>query len=104
MTRRVVYSPEARQQLTDLYSWIATQSGFPDRAEAFVSAILDYCDALGDFPMVGRARDDLRPGLRTVGYRRRAVIAFAVQEATVEIHGVYYRGQDYETLIAAETE
>ncbi len=44
MTRRVVYSPEARQQLTDLYSWIATQSGFPDRAEAFVSAILDYCD------------------------------------------------------------
>ena len=59
MTRRVVYSPEARQQLTDLYLWIASQSGFPNRAEAFVSAILDYCETLGDFPMVGRARDDL---------------------------------------------
>jgi len=52
--------------------------------------------------MLRRARGDLRPGLRTIGYRRRAVIAFAVQEATVEIHGVYYRGQEYESLIAAE--
>jgi len=50
VTRRVVYSPEARQQLSDFYLWIATQSGFPDRAEALVSAILDYCDALGRLP------------------------------------------------------
>jgi len=27
VTRRVVYSPEAQQQLTDLYLWIAAQSG-----------------------------------------------------------------------------
>ena len=36
MTRSVVYSPRARQQLTDLYLWIAEQSGYPDRAEGFV--------------------------------------------------------------------
>lgn len=52
--------------------------------------------------MIGLARDDLRPGLRTIGFRRRAVIAFAINEATVEIHGVYYGGQDHETLIAGE--
>src|SRR5699024_7585073 len=61
-------------------------------------AILDCCDTLGDFPMIGRARDDLRPGLPTVGYRRRAVIAFALQTATVEVHGIYHRGQEYESL------
>lgn len=102
MTRSVVYSPRARQQLADLYLWIAEQSGFPDRAEGYVSAIFDYCDSLAEFPMIGLARDDLRPGLRTIGYRRRAVIAFAVNEDAVEIHGVYYGGQDYETLITTE--
>ena len=99
MTWRVVYSPRARQQVTDLYLWIAEQDGYPDRAEGFVSAIFDYCDELADFPFIGVARDDLRPGLRTLGFRRRAVIAFAVTDETVDILGVYYGGQDYETLI-----
>lgn len=97
MTRAVVYSPRARRQLTDLYEWIAEQSGFPDRAEGYVTAILEYCDGLASLPLVGAARDDLRPGLRTVGFRRRVVIAFAVTDETVEIHGVFYGGRDYET-------
>lgn len=104
MTRRVVYSPRAQQQLTDLYLWIAEQSGFPDRAEGFVAAILTYCDGLTDFPMVGVARDDLRPGLRTIGFRRRVVIAFAVTHETVEMLGVYYGGRDYEAVLSASTD
>lgn len=104
MSRRVVYSPRAQRQLSDLYLWIADRSGFPDRAEGFVSAIVDYCEGLALFPMIGLARDDLRPGLRTIGFRRRAVIAFAVGEDMIEIHGIYYGGQDYETLIASEDE
>lgn len=102
MTRDVVYSTRAQQQLSDLYLWVAEQSGFPDRAEAYVSAIFDYCDKLSDFSFRGIARDDLRPGLRTIGFRRRVVIAFAVQESTVEILGVYYGGQDYESLLSIE--
>ena len=42
MTRSVVYSPRAQEQLTALYVWIAEQSGYPARAEGFVSAILDF--------------------------------------------------------------
>ncbi|WP_454295460.1 type II toxin-antitoxin system RelE/ParE family toxin [Salana multivorans] len=104
MTRRVVYSSRAQQQLTDLYLWIAQQSGFPDRAEAYVSAILDYREGLAERPLVGTARDDLRPGLRTIGFRRRAMIAFAVQQQNIEVHGIYYGGQDYETLITADND
>jgi plasmid stabilization system protein ParE len=103
VTRHVVYSPRARRQLTELYLWIAEQSGSPERADGFVSAVLDHCDGLVDSPMIGRARDDLRPGLRTIGFRRRVVIAFAVQEETVEIHGVFYGGQDYETHLSNES-
>jgi toxin ParE1/3/4 len=97
VTRRVVYSPRAQHQLTELYVYIAEQSGFPDRAHDFTTAIIEHCDGLADAPMLGRARDDLRPGLRTIGFRRRVVIAFAVYEDAVEIHGVFYGGQDYET-------
>lgn len=69
-----------------------------------MTAIFDYCDGLADFPLVGVARDDLRPGLRTIGFRRRVVIAFAVTDETVEIHGVFYGGRDYETLLRDDTD
>lgn len=104
MTRHIVYSPRARQQLTDLHSWIVAESGFPNRGEAYVSAIFDFCDGLAEFPLVGGARDDLRPGIRTIGFRRGAVIAFAVTDERVEILGVYYGGRDYETLLLTETD
>ena len=104
MTRTVVYSLRASRQLANLYEWIAVQSGFPDRAEGYVTAIFDYCDRLAEFPLAGAPRDDLRPGLRTIGFRRRAVIAFAVTDETVEIHGVFYGGRDYETLLRDEAD
>lgn len=104
MTRRVVYSPRARQQLADLYLWIAAESGFPNRAEGYVSAIFDYCDSISGFPFVGVARDDLRPGVRTIGFRSRVVIAFSVTDETVEILGVYYGGRDYEMLLLTDAD
>ena len=104
MNRRVVYSPRAQRHLTDLYEWIAHESGFPDRAEAYVSALMDRCDSLVDFPMVGRARDDVRPGLRTVGFRRRAVIAFAVTDEVIEVVGIYYGGCDHISLLRTNDE
>ena len=97
-------SPRAERHLIDLYDWIAHESGFPDRAEAYVTALMDRCDALADFPMVGRARDDIRPGLRTIGFRRRAVIAFAITDEMIEIIGVYYGGRDYGPLLRADDE
>lgn len=87
-----------------LYDWIAHESGFPNRAEAYVTALMDRCDALADFPMVGRARDDIRPGLRTIGFRRRTVIAFAITDEMIEIIGVYYGGRDYGPLLRADDE
>ena len=57
---------------------------------------MDYCENLQTFPHRGTRRDDLRPGLRTLGFRRRVTILFEVADDTVNIIGVYYGGQDYE--------
>lgn len=101
MTRRVIYSPSAERHLADLYDWIAAASS-PDIAERFVVSIMERCDRLSDFPMVGAAREDVRPGLRTLGHRRRAVIAFAVTDTTVAIIGVHYGGRDIDAILAAD--
>ena len=39
------------------------------------------------------------PGLRITNYRKHAVIAFEVAGDLVSIIGVFYGGQDYETIL-----
>jgi toxin ParE1/3/4 len=40
-------------------------------------------------------REDIRPGLRTVSYKKRVVIAFTANAEQVSIIGIFYGGQDY---------
>lgn len=95
---RVVFSPEAEAQLVALYRWIAERAT-PRIAADFTGAIVDYCEKLEDFPKRGTCRDDLRPGLRTIGFRHRVTIAFTVESRVVTIIGVFYGGQDFEAAL-----
>ena len=98
---RVVFSPEAEAQLVAIYRWIA-ENATPTIAEGFTGAIIDYCEKLESFPERGTRRDDLRPGLRTIGFRHRVTIAFAVEAETVTIIGVFYGGQDFEAALETD--
>jgi plasmid stabilization system protein ParE len=51
------------------------------------------------FPNRGTRRDDVRPGLRITNYKKRTIIAFAVDPGRVSIIGEYYGGQDFETAL-----
>ena len=51
---------------------------------------------LATFPERGRRRDDILPGLRTIGFERRATIAFRVLKTRVEIVSIAYGGRDFE--------
>ncbi|MFZ1988829.1 MAG: type II toxin-antitoxin system RelE/ParE family toxin [Alphaproteobacteria bacterium] len=95
---RVVFSPEAEAQLTQLYRYIADEAS-PEIALGFTSAIIDHCESLDQMPHRGVARGDLRPGLRTLSFRGRVLIAYAVGKDTVTILGIFYGGQDFETLL-----
>lgn len=101
MTYSVIFTPEAEEQIVALYRYIA-DAGFPAAAERYTSAIVSYCERLKDFPHQGTRRDDIRPGLRITNYRKRAVIAFAVEETQVSIIGVFYGGQNYETILQTD--
>jgi plasmid stabilization system protein ParE len=49
-------------------------------------------------------RDDVRPGLRITNHKKRAVIAFDVDAEQVSIIGVFYGGQDHETILQDNSE
>jgi toxin ParE1/3/4 len=99
--RRVVFRREALAQLDELYGFVA-EAGSPVSAGDLVDAIVTFCEDLAPFPLRGTARDDIRPGLRTIGFRRRAVVAFVVREDAVVVLGVFYGGRDYEPLLRGD--
>lgn len=100
MKYHVMFSPEAEEQLVALYNHIADAAS-PDIAKRYTEAIVDYCEGLDTFPIRGTIRDDARPGLRITNYKKRMVIAFAVDTGTrqVSILGLFYGGQNYETIL-----
>lgn len=97
--RRLLFRREALTQLEDLYDYIA-ETGSPDSAAHFTQAIVTFCEGLAEFPHRGTARDDVRPGLRTIGYKRRLVIAFAVLDDAVAIIGIFYGGRNHEIMLS----
>ena len=103
MRYRVVFTPEAEEQLAALYGYIAAAAS-PDIAARYTEAIVSYCESLCTFPLRGTMRDDIRPGLRITHYKKRTVIAFDVDADQVSIMGVFYVGQDYEALLQNDSE
>ncbi len=98
MSYRVVFSPQAEEQLVELYHYIANAAS-PAIAVRYTEAIVSYCESLRMVPLSGAKRDDVRPGLRITNYRKRTVIAFHVSAEQIAIVGVFYGGQDYETIL-----
>ena len=96
MSHRVEFSPEALGDLIDLYDFIAARDGAA-RAIGYIDRIEECCRSLSVFPDRGIRRDDLRPGLRVLGFERRAVIALHVTPNTVTILRILYGGRDIET-------
>ena len=96
----VAFTPEAEEQLATLYRYIAAAAS-PAIAERYTNAILTHCEGLYTVPNRGTRRDDVRPNLRITNYKRRTIIAFAVDDValTVTIIGIFYGGQDYEAAL-----
>lgn len=73
MTYRVIVASEAERDLKNIYREIAQDD--PGAAIAFVRNLRALCASLSEMPHRGVPRDDLAPGIRTLSFQRRAVIA-----------------------------
>jgi toxin ParE1/3/4 len=88
----VAFTPEAKNDLLNLYDYIADHSS-TSRAMRYIERIEKSCMSLNTLPERGTRRDDLLPGLRVMGFERRVLIAFQVSSGSVAILRVLYGGR-----------
>ncbi|MEN9895835.1 MAG: hypothetical protein RIR97_1687 [Pseudomonadota bacterium] len=92
MKYRVLLSPEAIDDFQGLYDYLLPKAG-EAVARDYVGKIYDYCMGFETFPERGTRRDE-RPGLRIVGFQRKATIAFHVGDGVVTIVRLFHGGQN----------
>jgi toxin ParE1/3/4 len=99
----VVFTPSAEADLFAIYDYIAERAGTAVASD-FVGRIEQYCLGFSFVPERGTRRDDLRPRLRMVGFRRRATILFELnsEKRQVVILGIYYAGRNFEYDVSDE--
>jgi toxin ParE1/3/4 len=83
----------AIEDLQALHAYIAIESS-NRMASAYLARIEQACRSLETFPALGRARDDLAPGLRTLSFEGRALIGYRIDGKIVTIERILYGGRD----------
>ncbi|MDJ0448162.1 type II toxin-antitoxin system RelE/ParE family toxin [Methylocystis sp. JR02] len=94
--RKVVFSPQARDDLQRLYDYIRFAAG-AETANSYIGRLEAYVLGFETASERGQRRDDVRPGLRTVGFERRLTIAFSIDAENVTILRLFYAGRDWES-------
>ncbi len=93
--RDVIFTPEASDDLERLYDRVAAAAGTLV-ADRYVERLRSWCKGFEFGGTRGQRRDDIRPGLRVVGFERRVAVAFYVDDTTVVILRVFYGGRNWE--------
>jgi toxin ParE1/3/4 len=103
VSRPIRFAAEAERDLNELFDPV-TEAATSEIAGRYLDELIAHSEGLATFPEQGTARDEIRPGLRTTGFRGRVVIAFATIDGTLVILGIYYGGRDYETVLTEQSD
>jgi toxin ParE1/3/4 len=99
--RVVVYSLDAGDDLDRIYTIVAEASS-PVTAEGYDRRIRAFCERLEHGSERGTRRDDVRPGLRVVGFERRITVAFIVEPERVVILRLFYGGANWSNELTGD--
>jgi toxin ParE1/3/4 len=97
---RVGIDPDAIADLEGIRTHVAKAAG-TGIANKLIDRLLAYIERFDIAPARGTARDDVRPGLRIVSWRRAVTLIFVVDDAAgaVVVIGALYRGRDIEAAL-----
>ncbi len=93
--REVRLAPSAEDDLYNSYLWLTERAG-RTVAERYIRRLEAFCSKLELGAECGTLRDDLRAGLRMIGFERRVAIAFTTTGDEVIVLRIVYGGQDWE--------
>lgn len=100
MTPRLLRSPEARQDLLSLWSYIAQESS-PAIADGFLSRIYGALELLSSAPYIGRERPEFTGSPRTIAVRPYVVFYEPLPEGDgIMVWRVLHGARLMEDLIA----
>jgi toxin ParE1/3/4 len=97
MSYRVEISAPAHNDLVDVREWIMSETN-AETAEQYIDRVKARLGRLTDFPNRGTPRSDLAPGLRTLSFERRLIIAYRVELEIVRIVRVVDAKRDLRRL------
>lgn len=101
---KVAYRDDARTDLDQIFWYLVETTGRTGTARDYALRLEDRCNRIGHAPHIGRRRDDLLPGLRTIAFEHSALICYVVEDDTVWITNVFRRGRDYEAILRGTPE
>ena len=94
----VVFAISADDDLNAIFDWVDGEAG-PAVAQAYLMRLYGACLRLAIFPNRGRRRDDLAPGVRTIPFERKAVIAYRVEGDRIHILRIVHHGRDLQAAV-----
>jgi toxin ParE1/3/4 len=95
-----VWSPEAEQDLFEIWEhvWLAATAGVVDKQLHEIDRV---CFVVGAWPEYGRARDDVRMGVRCVSVSRY-VVFYRVTKKAIEIVRILNKRRDVDAIFSDE--
>ena len=99
---RVIWSPRARLDLSEIWLYLSEQAS-NEIADAQATKIQNVGRSLGRNPLRGRSRDELRRGLRSVLVQPYLVF-YSVVDQTVEIVRVLHGWRDLPAALRVDSD
>ena len=96
---RLRFTESAERDLVDIGNFIARDS--PANSTQFITRLEEHCQLLVAHPLLGRARDELAPALRSLAYGRYVIFYRAVADG-VEIVRVLHGARDIRRALRNE--
>jgi toxin ParE1/3/4 len=96
---KVLWSLAAEEDLISIWMYVARQSSV-NVADDQLRAISRACEAIGEWPLAGRARDKIVAGLRSIPASPH-VFFFRPNSGGVEILRVLHERRDLDTMFSA---
>jgi toxin ParE1/3/4 len=96
--RSVIVSPRANADIASIYKQISQAAGRAT-ADSYIDRLVSFLAGLDLASERGTLRNDLRQGLRVVGFEKRITIAFSIKPDQVRILRCFRGGQNWEDKV-----
>lgn len=93
---RVELTPEAESDIADIAAFLVAEAS-DAVAMSVVDAIRAKCDRLGEMPYRGRARTELRAGVRSVPHKPY-IIFYRIEARSIQVLRVVHGARDVDQL------